>query len=64
MLLFMGSTPVGGYLTGVMAEQFGVAQAIVIEAGLCLFGLLAGLAYYAVKRDAVVASDHVALPAS
>ena len=36
MLLFAGSTPIGGYLTGVMAERLGVQTAIGIEARLCL----------------------------
>ena len=32
MLLFAGSTPIGGYLTGEMAEAWGVTMAIAIEA--------------------------------
>ncbi|HXK32691.1 MAG TPA: MFS transporter [Dehalococcoidia bacterium] len=53
MLLFAGSTPVGGYLTGLMAEQFGVSTALVIEAAVCLAGAGIGLAYYLRHRSRV-----------
>jgi MFS family permease len=53
MLLFAGSTPIGGYLTGVMAEAWGVQTAIGIEAALCLAGVAAGLLYYARHRVAI-----------
>ena len=53
MLLFAGSTPIGGYLTGVMAEAWGVQTAIGIEAGICLLGVAAGLFYYARHRTAI-----------
>lgn len=50
MLLFAGSTPVGGYLTGLMAEHLGVSTALVIEAAICLVGAGIGLAYYVRHR--------------
>jgi MFS family permease len=53
MLLFAGSTPIGGYLTGIMAEHLGVSTAIAIEAVLCLAGVAAGLSYYATHRDQI-----------
>ena len=53
MLLFAGSTPIGGYLTGVLAEQFGVSTAIGIEAALCLAGVAIGLAYYVTHRQEI-----------
>jgi len=53
MLLFAGSTPIGGYLTGVMSEAWGVQTAIGIEAVLCLAGVAAGLAYYAAHREEI-----------
>ena len=53
MLLFAGSTPIGGYLTGVMAESWGVAVAIGIEAVLCLIGVAIGLLYYVTHRNAI-----------
>ncbi len=63
MLLFAGSTPIGGYLTGVMAEAWGVQTAIGIEAGLCLVGLALGLAYYFANREAVRDTALAARPA-
>ncbi len=33
MLLFAGSTPIGGYLTGWMADRMGVQAAVGVEAG-------------------------------
>ncbi len=56
MLLFAGSTPIGGYLTGVMAEAWGVQTAIFIEATLCLVGVGIGLAYYLAHKQEVVDS--------
>jgi len=53
MLLFAGSTPIGGYLTGVMAEAWGVQTAVGIEAALCLGGVAVGLLYYARHRVAI-----------
>lgn len=44
-LLFAGSTPVGGYLTGVMAEQFGVTTALLVMASLCGLGIAAATTY-------------------
>ena len=35
MLLFAGSTPFGGYLTGYLAEQLGVQAAIMFNAAMC-----------------------------
>lgn len=62
MLLFAGSTPIGGYLTGVMAEAWGVQTAVGIEAALCLVGVAAGLAYYARHRSAI--GQVAAMPAT
>jgi predicted MFS family arabinose efflux permease len=53
MLLFAGSTPIGGYLTGVMAEHLGVRAAVGIEASLCLVGVALGLLYYVSHREAL-----------
>jgi MFS family permease len=46
MLLFAGSTPIGGILTGLMAEQWSVSTAIAIEAALCVAGAGLGFLYY------------------
>jgi MFS family permease len=50
-LLFMGSTPVGGLLIGGAAHAFGVADALLLCAGLCLVGV-AGALFYG-RRDPV-----------
>jgi MFS family permease len=59
MLLFAGSTPIGGYFTGFMAEHVGVQSAVGIEAALCLVGVAAGLLYYFSHRERIV---HHAMP--
>jgi MFS family permease len=46
MLLFAGSTPFGGYLTGFMAEHLGVQTAIGFNAGMCALGLAVAGLYY------------------
>ena len=51
MLLFAGSTPIGGFLTGFMADRLGVQTAIFIEAVLCLVGVALGLLYYFSHRE-------------
>ena len=59
MLLFAGSTPIGGYLTGVMAQHLGVSMAIGIEAALCAVGVAAGLLYFFSHRAQVIATADV-----
>ena len=44
-LLFMGSTPIGGAITGVLAAQFGITNTLALEASVCLLATLIGLAY-------------------
>ena len=53
MLLFAGSTPIGGLLTGLMAEQFGTRAAIGVLAVMCAVGVAAGALYYASDRAGV-----------
>jgi predicted MFS family arabinose efflux permease len=53
MLLIAGSTPLGGFLTGLMAENLGVSTAVAVNASICLLGLAAGILYYASHRDAI-----------
>jgi MFS family permease len=53
MLLFAGSTPIGGFLTGFMAEHLGVSTAIGLNAAMCLVGVAAGLLYYVSHRAAI-----------
>lgn len=60
MLLFAGSTPIGGYLTGVLAQYLGVSAAVGIEAALSLVGVAAGLAYYFSHREQIGAEPAMA----
>jgi len=53
MLLFLGTTPIGGELTGVMAEHIGIQLTLGIEAAVCAVGIAAALAYLAAQRSAV-----------
>jgi len=58
MLLFAGSTPFGGYLTGFLAEHTGVRWAIGFNAGMCAIGLAVALLYYVTHRQQMqVAAD-------
>lgn len=49
-LLFAGSTPVGSYLTGVLSERIGVRDAILIEAAICVAGILVAAFYWFTHR--------------
>ena len=42
-LLFAGSTPIGGWVTGTLAETVGVRDTLIIEAAICTVGI--GVAY-------------------
>jgi MFS family permease len=46
LLLFMGSTPVGGLLVGTTAHAWGVPAALLLCAGLCLLGVGGALVYH------------------
>ena len=46
VLLFIGSTPIGAFLTGTLATAIGVQAALAIEAGVCIIGLAIALVYY------------------
>jgi len=59
MLLFAGTTPIGGQLTGIMAEHIGVQSTVAIEAAICAVGVAAALAYLATHR----ASARAGIPA-
>lgn len=54
MLLFAGSTPIGGYLTGFLAEHAGVTTAVEFNAAMCGLGVTLAFAYYVTHREAVV----------
>jgi MFS family permease len=57
MLLFAGSTPFGGYLTGFMSEHLGVQTAIGINATVCGIGVAVGLLYYATHRREITTAQ-------
>lgn len=63
MLLFAGSTPIGGFLTGYMAEHLGVSTAIAINASVCGIGVAAGLLYYFSHRTKIADTAISAAPA-
>jgi MFS family permease len=63
MLLFAGSTPIGGFLMGVLANEFGTRTAIGIFAVLCFLGVAMGGAYYALHRSDVQLSSDAHAPA-
>jgi len=46
-LLVAGSTPLGGYLTGLLSEAWGVPAALGAESALCGLGVLLAVAYWA-----------------
>ena len=54
MLLFRGSTPFGGDLTGFLAEHIGVEEAIGFNAGMCAIGVAVALVYYASHHRDIV----------
>jgi MFS family permease len=64
MLLVAGSTPVGGYLTGFMAEHLGTQTAVGILAGACGGGVLLGAVYYGTHRDEVARTADASLLAA
>ena len=62
MLMAVGSTPIGAFLTGFMADHLGVQTAIGVNAAACSVGVGAGLLYYVshrkeVERTAIVAHE-------
>jgi MFS family permease len=64
MLLFAGSTPFGAYLTGFLAEEIGVQEAIAFNAALCALGLALALFYYYTHREQVQATRLAGAPSS
>jgi MFS family permease len=63
MLLFAGSTPLGGFLTGYVAEEMGVSSAIAMNAVMCFAGVAIGLLYYVSHRESIAARELRATPA-
>jgi MFS family permease len=52
-LLIAGSTPIGGFLTGFLAEQIGTQNTVGVLAALCGVGIAIGALYYATHREEV-----------
>lgn len=55
MLLFAGSTPIGGYLTGFIGQRLGVATAVELNAVMCGLGVTLAFLYYISHREAIEA---------
>src|SRR5258708_3542130 len=45
VLLFIGSTPIGGFLTGLLSEKLSVPIALFICALVCVAGVMAAIVY-------------------
>lgn len=54
-LLFAGSTPLGSYVTGALAQAFGVQVALAALASICGLGILVALLYRASHAAAIAA---------
>ncbi len=52
ILLMAGSTPIGGFLTGLMSNAWGVRAALGVEAAACGLGVLIALRYRWTRREA------------
>lgn len=59
MLLFAGSTPIGGFLTGYVAETMGVTTALMLNATACLAGVALGFLYYLAHRESIRTSTEL-----
>ena len=53
-LLFVGTTPIGSALVGILAQRTGVPAMVVEMAGLCALGVIAGLWYARRRRNAAL----------
>jgi MFS family permease len=59
-LLFMGTTPIGGAVTGFLADGWGVQVALIVEALVCLAATLIGMAYLR-RQGPRMAAPHATL---
>jgi MFS family permease len=58
-LLFMGTTPIGGAITGLFADRWGITVTLALEAGVCLVATLIGTLYLRSARAQANAEDAV-----
>ncbi|MGO8949152.1 MAG: MFS transporter [Ktedonobacterales bacterium] len=58
-LLFAGTTPIGGFLVGVLTEKMGVQPTIVLMGSICVLGVVAAMVYAWRTR---LVSSHQPLP--
>jgi MFS family permease len=56
-LLFMGTTPIGGAITGFLADSLGVTTTLALEACVCLLATLVGMLYLNRARSRQPATD-------
>ena len=53
VLLFIGSTPVGAFLTGTIANTLGTQTALLLEAAMCMTGVVIATVYHRVRGRVV-----------
>ncbi len=63
MLLFAGSTPIGGLLMGLLADSIGTQWTVGLFAGLCAVGVILGALYYTTHKSAVAGTSQAPAPA-
>ena len=56
-LMFMGTTPIGGFVTGFLADSLGVTRTVALEACVCLVATLIGMLYLRRARRSHTASE-------
>ncbi|MCX6047305.1 MAG: MFS transporter [Chloroflexi bacterium] len=59
-LLFAGTTPIGGFITGTVATYIGVPETLMIEAGICAVGAVIGIRYYYRHRAEILVEPGIA----
>jgi predicted MFS family arabinose efflux permease len=57
VLLFIGTTPIGAFVTGSLASTIGVEATLVLEASLCVVGLIGAGLFYWLKTNTKVLSQ-------
>jgi len=60
MLLFAGTTPIGGFVVGALADRFGIQAALAVMATICLAGVGAAVLYLRGTRARMLGDDALA----